>query len=92
MSSDESSDLRAKGTDTTVEDIRALCGAVTPHFANQVRDRVRKLIAPLPADHPARIFGEEEVARLARIGTSGEVRGTPNEPGLTPLKSVVKDS
>lgn len=92
MSSQESSELALKGGAVTVEDIRALCGATTPHFSNQVRDRVKKLIAGLPADHPARVFGEQEIERLASIGQSGEVRGTPNEPSLAPLKSVTKDS
>ena len=90
MSSYESKELSSKGSDVSVEDIRALCGATTPHFANQVRDRVKKLIAGLPEDHPARIFGEQEIDRLAAIGDSGEVRGTPNEPTLTPLQSVTK--
>ena len=30
------------------EDMRALAGAVTPHFALQVRNRIRRLIEPLP--------------------------------------------
>lgn len=48
----------------TPEDIRELTGAVTPHFAQQVRVRVARLIENLPADDPARVFGEREMARL----------------------------
>ena len=48
----------------TPEDIRELTHAVTPHFSLQVRNRVRRLIDPLPADDPARIYGEREIARL----------------------------
>lgn len=48
----------------TPEGIRELTGAVTPHFALQVRNRVRRLIEPLAADDPARIFGEREITRL----------------------------
>ena len=72
----------------TVEDVRALMGASTPHFALQLRNRIRRLIQGLPADHPARLEGEREIARLDALGQSGEVRGHRGEPGLTPLASV----
>jgi hypothetical protein len=36
-------------------------------------------------------MGEQEIERLAAIGKSGEVRGTPNEPTLEPLDSVTKE-
>jgi hypothetical protein len=64
------------GREPTIEDIRDLVGPATPHFALQIRNRVRALIDPLPADHPARIEGEraiEELNGLARH--SGEPRG-----------------
>jgi hypothetical protein len=48
----------------TPEDIRELTGAVTPHFAQQVRVRVGRLIEGLAADDPTRLFGEREMARL----------------------------
>ena len=44
--------------EATVEDVRELMGASTPHFALQLRNRIRKLIAALPAGHPARVEGE----------------------------------
>jgi hypothetical protein len=66
-------------------------GASTPHFALQLRQRIRRLIAPLPADHPARIEGEREIARLDQIAFDGEIRGHAAEPGLTPLPSVAED-
>src|SRR5919204_4937043 len=59
------------GGEVTVEDVRRLMGASTPHFALQLRNRIAKLIAGLPADHPARILGEEEIARLTQLGFSG---------------------
>ena len=59
----------------TVEDVRQLMGASTPHFALQLRNRIAKLIADLPAAHPARVEGEREIARLERLGFSGETRG-----------------
>jgi hypothetical protein len=62
--------------DLTVEDVRALAGPATPHFALQIRNRIRRLIAPLPANHPARIEGEREIARLEDLARhSGEPRG-----------------
>jgi hypothetical protein len=76
----------------TVEDVRQLMGASTPHFALQLRERIRTLIRGLPPDHPARIEGEREIARLNRIAFAGEVRGHPAEPGLEPLRSVTVDA
>jgi hypothetical protein len=68
----------------TVEDVRQLMGASTPHFALQLRNRIRNLIAGLPPDHPARIEGEREIARLERLAFGSERRGPiqPHEHGL----------
>jgi hypothetical protein len=74
--------------EVTVDDVRQLMGASTPHFAYQLRARIRKLIAGLPPDHPARVLGEAEIARLERLGFTGEVRGTPEQEGMRPLPSV----
>jgi hypothetical protein len=76
------------GHEVTVDDVRELMGASTPHFALQLRNRIARLIAPLPAAHPARLLGEQEIARLTGLGYSGEVRGTPHEPTIKPLASV----
>jgi hypothetical protein len=59
----------------TVEDVRQLMGASTPHFALQLRNRIRALIADLPPDHPARIEGEREIGRLEQIALGSERRG-----------------
>jgi hypothetical protein len=72
----------------TVDDVRQLMGSSTPHFAYQLRNRIRTLIRELPADHPARVLGEGEIARLERLGFTGEVRGTPEQDGIRPLPSV----
>jgi len=88
MSQEEHPDRLKPDHEVTVEDVRQLMGASTPHFALQLRERIRKLIGPLPADHPARVEGEREIARLDRIAFTGEVRGHPAEPGLDPLPSV----
>jgi hypothetical protein len=76
------------GREPTVEDIRELMGASTPHFALQIRNRIRTLIEDLPEDHPTRVEGEREIARLDRLAFSGEVRGYEAEPGLAPLPSL----
>ncbi len=59
----------------TVEDVRQLMGASTPHFALQIRNRIRNLIAGLPPDHPARVEGEREIARLEQLAHGSERRG-----------------
>ena len=52
----------------TIDDIDALVGPATPHFAPQLRARVRELIADLPEDHAARRYGEEKIELLERLG------------------------
>jgi hypothetical protein len=59
----------------TVEDVRELMGASTPHFALQLRNRIHTLIKDLPGDHPARVEGEREIARLDEIALGSERRG-----------------
>ena len=87
MSQAEHPDRLKPEHEATIEDVRQLMGASTPHFALQLRERIRALIRELPADHPARVEGEREIARLNRIAFAGEVRGHPAEPGLEPLRS-----
>jgi hypothetical protein len=75
MSEAENPQMLEGGREITVEDIRALAGPVTPHFALQVRNRIRRLIEPLPGDHPARREGERRIARLEELARhSGEPR------------------
>jgi hypothetical protein len=77
VSEAENPDLLAPAHEVSVEDIRALAGASTPHFALQVRNRIRRLIEPLPEGHPARLEGERKIADLERLAEhSGEPRGT----------------
>jgi hypothetical protein len=59
----------------TVEDIRQLMGASTPHFALHIRNRISNLITGLPPDHPARVEGEREIARLDELAHGSERRG-----------------
>lgn len=60
----------------TVDEIRALAGPSTPHFALQVRNRIRRLIEPLAADDPVRAEGERQIERLEDLAdNSGDPRG-----------------
>jgi hypothetical protein len=62
-------------------------GASTPHFALQIRNRIRNLVDSLPEDHPARIEGEREIRRLNELAFGGETRG--DQQGTErPLPSV----
>ena len=88
MSEAEHPSRRAADHQVTVEDVRQLMGASTPHFALQLRNRIAALIRGLEPDHPARLEGEREIARLERIAYVGEVRGEPVEDGERPLPSL----
>jgi hypothetical protein len=77
------------GREVTVEDVRQLMGASTPHFALQIRNRIKTLIADLPPDHPARILGQREIARLERLAVDGEERGEPED--LPKMPSLARE-
>jgi hypothetical protein len=75
MSEAERPDRLAPERPVTVEDIRALAGPSTPHFALQVRNRIERLIEPLPAGDQARAEGERQIARLEQLAQySGDPR------------------
>lgn len=77
MSESENPQLLGRAPEVTAEDIRALAGPSTPHFSLQIRNRIRRLIEPLPAGHPARVEGERQIARLEELSKhSGDPRGT----------------
>ena len=70
---------------TTRDDIDALVGPATPHFAYQLRARVRELISDLPPDDPVRRYGEEKIALLDRLGhASSKADDSPPEPRSRP--------
>ena len=54
--------------DPTIDDIDALVGPATPHFAFQIRARVLELVADLPADNAVRRYAEEKMELLERLG------------------------
>ena len=74
----------------TIEDVRQLMGASTPHFALHLRERIRTLISGLPSDHPVRIEGEREISRLNEVALGAERRGDEgmDEPSLPSLRDT----
>jgi hypothetical protein len=76
--------LRAMA-EPTRDDIDTLVGPATPHFAYQLRARVEELISDLPADHPVRRYGEEQMELLDRLGyASSKAEEGPREPRTRP--------
>jgi len=52
----------------TVADVDALVGPATPHFAYQLRARIRELVLDLPDDHPVKRYADEKMELLDRLG------------------------
>jgi hypothetical protein len=65
----------------TTDDIDYLVGPATPHFAYQIRARVRALVRDLPEDHPVRRYGEAKIELLERLAhASSKAEEGPLEP------------
>jgi hypothetical protein len=76
----------------TIEEIDALVAPATPHFAYQIRARVRELVLDLPEDNPVRRHAEEKMALLDRLGHASskaddERRESPERPGWKQIPS-----
>jgi hypothetical protein len=52
----------------TIMDVDELVAPATPHFAFQLRARVQELVGDLAADHPVRLYADEKMALLERLG------------------------
>ena len=52
----------------TRDDVDALVGPATPHFAYQIRARVRELVSELPDDSDVKQYAEAQIERLDRLG------------------------
>jgi hypothetical protein len=76
----------------TVDDVRQLMGASTPHFALHLRNRIAKLVQGLPDDDPAKQLARGEIARLERLAFTGEVRGEQGQEGEEALRSNNADA
>jgi hypothetical protein len=69
----------------TIEEIDALVGPATPHFAYQIRARVRELVLDLDEDNPVRRYAEEKMELLDRLGhASSKADEGPREPRARP--------
>jgi hypothetical protein len=69
----------------TRDDVDALLGPATPHFAFQIRARVRELVAGLPGEHDVRRYAEEKMELLERLGlSSSKAFEGPREPAEKP--------
>ncbi len=77
----------------TRADVDALVGPATPHFAYQLRARVRELVADLPADHDVRLYAERKEDLLDRLGHASSKaeegpRESPTRPGWSEIPSA----
>ncbi|HEV7918813.1 MAG TPA: hypothetical protein VGO97_04475 [Solirubrobacterales bacterium] len=79
MSEYEQPERADRGRNVTVDDVRELAGAATPHFSLHIRNRLRRLVAGLPPTDPARQLAEREISRLEELAVEGETRG-PRHP------------
>ena len=64
----------------TRDDVDALVGPATPHFAFQIRARVRELVRGLPESHDVRRYAEQQMELLERLGlASSKAEEGPRE-------------
>ena len=69
----------------TIEEIDALVGPATPHFAYQIRARVEELVRDLPEDNPVRRYAVEKMELLDRLGhASSKAEEGPREARTRP--------
>lgn len=64
----------------TREDVDALVGPATPHFAYQLRARVEELVRDVPEGDPLKRYAVEQMERLDRLGhASSKAEDSPRE-------------
>ena len=69
----------------TRDDVDALVGPATPHFAYQLRARVHELVRDLPEGDEVRRYAEEKMELLDRLGyASSRAEEGPREPRTRP--------
>jgi hypothetical protein len=76
----------------TIEEIDELVAPATPHFAYQIRARVKELVLDLPEDNPVRRYAEEKMDLLDRLGHASSKaddvrRESPDRPGWAEIPS-----
>jgi len=80
-------------SEPTFADVDALVGPATPHFAYQLRARVRELVAELPEEHEVRKYADEKIALLDRLGhASSKAVDSHREPKTRPGWSELPSS
>ena len=77
----------------TRDDVDALVGPATPHFAYQLRARIRELVQDLPEGHEIRRYAEEQMERLDRLGYASSkadegARESPSRLGWETIPSA----
>ena len=80
------------GSDPKRDDVDAIAGAATPHFAYQIRARLRELVVDLPAEHDVRRYAEAQMERLDRLGHASSradegMRESPSRIGWDEIPS-----
>ena len=71
--------------DPTISDVDALVGPATPHFAYQLRARVRELVRDLDEGHAVRRYAEKKMELLDRLGhASSKAEDGGREPRSRP--------
>jgi hypothetical protein len=71
--------------DPTIADVDALVGPATPHFAYQLRARVRELVRDLDEGHAVRRYAEDKMELLDRLGyASSKAEEGGREPRSRP--------
>src|SRR6201993_5542730 len=69
----------------TFADVDELVGPATPHFAYQLRARVRELVFDLPEEHAVRQYAEGKMELLDRLGhASSKASDSRREPQTRP--------
>jgi hypothetical protein len=77
----------------TRDDVDALVGPATPHFAYQLRARVLELVEDLPESHDVRRYAEEKAELLDRLGHASSkaeegAREAKTRPGWEQIPSA----
>ena len=77
----------------TREDVDALVGPATPHFAYQLRARVEELVQDLGDDHPVKRYAAEQMELLDRLGyASSKAEEGGREPRSRPGWETIPSS
>jgi hypothetical protein len=67
------------------EDVDALVGPATPHFAPQIRARVEELVMALPDTNPVKEYAKKKIEMLERLAyASSKAEEGGREPRSRP--------